>query len=67
MVAPEAAFRLTTTAPFCAFVVVMVGATAVGTGVDVELPPPPHPHNNALDKTIAASIDLLARIPHLHD
>jgi hypothetical protein len=45
----------------------MVGATAVVTEEEVELPPTPHPHNSALDKTIAASIDLLARIPHLHD
>jgi hypothetical protein len=67
MEAPEAAVKLTTMAPFCASVVVMVGAAAVVTGVEVELPSPPHPHNNAPNKTIAASITAPARIPHFRD
>jgi hypothetical protein len=68
MVAPEVVdAKLTTTALFCAFVVVIVGVAAVVTGEEVELPQALHPHNNALDKAIATSIDVLARIPHLRD
>src|ERR1035438_9121402 len=62
MAAPGVAeARLTMTAPLCAAVVAMAGATAVGIGPGLE-PPPLHPHNKALERRIAPSIDPPARI-----
>jgi hypothetical protein len=60
--------RLTTTAPFCAAVVEIVGAVAGVWVVVVTVPvllPPPHPHNKIPEKTIAVSIAAPARIPRL--
>ena len=59
--------RVTITAPFCALVVVNVGAAALVSGGVVVVPPPaepvppPHPHKSALAKNKAVNISVLIR------